>query len=215
MLWHFCTRGIRIKQWQYFFHICGANLWWISQAHKFAGHDGSNRYVRYVLWLHHLYTEFFKHAAFCKFCISEGKCSRHSDGQANCAEAEKNTWKKNTKYWCGRQTSKNLRREIFLRTQSCTNNWWTPPPSLPPSPATLRAPLFVGMFSSHWSYQSMLKLQRQFGNFRGHAKPWWGCPQWQVVTVNRYSLRTLKNDSLPFIGASGLTGSTCDLWFSP
>ena len=123
--------------------------------------------------------------------------------------------KKHTKYWCGRQTSKNLRREIFLRTQSCANNWWTPPPSLPPSPATLRAPLFVGMFSSHWSYQSMLKLQRQFGNFRGHAKPWWGCPQWQVVTVNRYSLRTLKNDPLPFIGASGLTGSTCDSWFSP
>ena len=30
---------------------------------------------------------------FCKFCISEGKCSRHSDGQANRAEAEKNTWK--------------------------------------------------------------------------------------------------------------------------
>ena len=42
-----------------------------------------------------------------------------------------------------------------MRTQSCTNNWWTPPPSLPPSPATLLAPLFAGMFSSHWSYQDI------------------------------------------------------------
>ena len=54
--------------------------------------------------------------------------------------------------FCGCQTSKKL----FLGTQVCTNNWWTPPPSLPPSPATLRAPLFVGVLSSHWPYQGIV-----------------------------------------------------------
>ena len=173
--------------------------------------DMSDMFYDYIIYI----LSFSSMQHFANFAFLKERVQDTVTGRQTVQRLKKTHEKTHTKYWCGRQTSKNLRREIFLRTQSCANNWWTPPPSLPPSPATLRAPLFVGMFSSHWSYQSMLKLQRQFGNFRGHAKPWWGCPQWQVVTVNRYSLRTLKNDSLPFIGASGLTGSTCDSWFSP
>ena len=38
-------------------------------------------------------SEFLASNPFCKFCTSEGKCSRHTDGRTNHAEEETNPWK--------------------------------------------------------------------------------------------------------------------------
>jgi len=81
--------------------------------------DMSDMFYDYIIYI----LSFSSMQHFANFAFLKERVQDTLTGRQTAQRLKKTHEKTHTKYWCGRQTSKNLRREIFLRTQSCANNW--------------------------------------------------------------------------------------------